>query len=176
MARVKVGMPQKARVAADDIRCTATVKNGKRRGERCSNSRHGGSKEFCFFHDPAMTEQRRENCRKGGRNGSAIVIHYDALPTTRLSTRGLIAELARLYQSLDEELLTETSIERAKLKIKTIKELRGCIRQVRQEEGDMPPIRVQIEQELADAGSQLSLAQVIAMREGLHSAERDLDS
>lgn len=152
-------------------RCIATTQTGPNKGKRCKNPRLKG-REYCFFHDPS---EDTKLARKDGRckSRATIMLSYpeDGI-TTEIGSRGILAEQANLYQQASEATDPDER-SRLRLMLDITKELRWTVKQVREEEGTMPPQRVVVESELTDAGKKLSLVQIAAMRAALRAASQE---
>jgi hypothetical protein len=78
------------------MKCSAIARSGN----RCTTTVVTGS-NFCYLHDPALVERRREAARKGGRNRSTKARAAAQIPET-MSPADLAGWLSLLFKNVIE--------------------------------------------------------------------------
>lgn len=132
---------------------------------------------YCYAHDPATRQKHARAASKGGQlKRTEVVIEHDAWRRERYTVRGVIAALRQLYeeaQAADER----DARERIDLQVKILKEMRGAIKQVHEEDGTAPPQRIElIQSAVAERLDGLDLAKIRKLKEVLgHGAASGTD-
>ncbi len=105
------------------VKCSAIAKSGS----RCSVSVVTGS-SFCYLHDPAMAERRREGAKKGGHNRSTKA-RATAQISEAMSAMDLAGWLSLLFKNVVDGRVeprigtAAATIARVLLEVKTTTEL-----------------------------------------------------
>jgi len=90
-------------------RCNATKRNGQPcQGWACSGS------DYCFIHDPARAQERRNSQRKGGKARHGRTIGETAEPAAPVTLQTIADVLNLLERTANDVLSLENSLSRAR--------------------------------------------------------------